>query len=144
MATTLDAAAVAALLMELSRRTALAGGNPYRARAYARAAESLATLTAPLAAVVGEGRLRTLPGLGLTRITPAGDFRRRSELVVDVALVAEAAGRKAPEVLKTGEMSVTVTDAERFGISLLLATGSEAHLAALRTLAEADGLALTA
>ena len=61
-----DAPDVAALLMELSRRSALAGGNPYRARAYARAAESLATLTVPLAAVVEEGRLRAIPGIGET------------------------------------------------------------------------------
>ena len=61
-----DAQSVAALLMELSRRSALAGGNPYRVRAYARAAESIATLTVPLAAVVEEGRLRALPGIGET------------------------------------------------------------------------------
>jgi DNA polymerase (family 10) len=44
----LDASAVAGLLHEFGRRSALGGGNPYRARAYGRAAESLATLTLPL------------------------------------------------------------------------------------------------
>ena len=33
------------MLTEYGRRTALAGGNPYRARAYIRAAESLAAQT---------------------------------------------------------------------------------------------------
>ena len=254
---------VAALLMELSRRSALAGGNPYRARAYARAAESLATLTVPLATVVEEGRLRAIPGigatiadiveklhrtgthptleklrgevpsgvldmlaipglrpekvmklyrelgiaslgdleaaaradrlakvrglgpalqrkvlegieiresapgarhlhraaellataekelansgLGLTRITIAGDFRRRCELVFDLALVAVAPRlANGPEVLQTGDMTVTLTDAERFGVTLLLATGSAAHLGEIRARAEAGGLRLGA
>ena len=34
----LDASAVAILLHEFGQRTALRGGNPYRARAYSRAA----------------------------------------------------------------------------------------------------------
>jgi DNA polymerase (family X) len=38
--------------------------NPYRARAYARAAESLGTLTEPLAEVIHEERLREIPGVG--------------------------------------------------------------------------------
>ena len=60
----LDAAAVAELLSEYGRRSALRGGNPYRARAYARAAESLSALTEPLADVVAEERLREIPGVG--------------------------------------------------------------------------------
>ena len=36
----LDAPAVARLLMEFGQRTALRGGNPYRAKAYSRAADS--------------------------------------------------------------------------------------------------------
>jgi hypothetical protein len=38
--TKLDAAAVSKLLRELAQRLELAGGNPYRARAYSRAAEN--------------------------------------------------------------------------------------------------------
>jgi DNA polymerase (family X) len=34
----LDASAVAALLIEIGRRLVLAGENPYKARAYSRAA----------------------------------------------------------------------------------------------------------
>jgi DNA polymerase (family 10) len=60
----LDAVEVAKLLAEYGRRTALRGGNPYRARAYRLAAENLPTLTEPLADVVAEGRLREIPGVG--------------------------------------------------------------------------------
>jgi DNA polymerase (family 10) len=44
----LDTRQVAALLQEYGERSALRGGNPYRARAYRRAAENLVTLTEPL------------------------------------------------------------------------------------------------
>jgi DNA polymerase/3'-5' exonuclease PolX len=37
-----DTQAVAKLLREYAQRTALCGGNPYRAKAYSRAADSLA------------------------------------------------------------------------------------------------------
>src|SRR5690349_19362949 len=60
----LDASAVARLLVEFGQRMALRGGNPYRARAYATAAESLMALTHPLADIVASGRLRDIPGVG--------------------------------------------------------------------------------
>jgi DNA polymerase (family 10) len=60
----LHAAAVAKLLAEYAARTALRGGNPYRARAYRQAAENLVALSEPLAKVVAEGRLRDIPGVG--------------------------------------------------------------------------------
>jgi DNA polymerase (family 10) len=44
----MGASEVAVLLRELGQRTRLAGGNPYRARAYLTAAESLAALALPL------------------------------------------------------------------------------------------------
>ena len=43
-----DAAAVAKTLRELAQRMELEGGNPYRARAYARAAENLSLSPEPL------------------------------------------------------------------------------------------------
>src|SRR3954463_9295908 len=58
------AVGVARLLLELSQRFLLAGENPYKARAYVRAAESLLTLTLPLADVIAQGRLREIPGVG--------------------------------------------------------------------------------
>jgi DNA polymerase (family 10) len=60
----LQAPEVARLLAEYGRRAALAGGNPYRSKAYLRAAEKLATLTEPLDRVIAEGRLREIPGVG--------------------------------------------------------------------------------
>ena len=59
-----DAQTVAKLLREYSRRSALRGGNPYRARAYGRAADSLAALAEPLEDLVAEGRLQEIPGIG--------------------------------------------------------------------------------
>src|SRR4051812_22806093 len=63
---TLDAAAVAALLVELGRRTALGGDNYFRAKAYQRAADQLSALVEPLDRVIAENRLRELPGVGET------------------------------------------------------------------------------
>jgi DNA polymerase (family X) len=60
----LDATAVARLLVELGRRTALAGDNYYRSRAYLRAAESLAAMTESLERIIDEKRLREIPGIG--------------------------------------------------------------------------------
>lgn len=60
----LGVAEVARALAELGQRTALAGGNPYSARAYERAAQSLAALTTPLADVIARGELRDIPGVG--------------------------------------------------------------------------------
>ena len=48
----LDAAAVAALLVELGRRTALAGDNYFRAKAYLRAADTLSALVESLDRVI--------------------------------------------------------------------------------------------
>lgn len=73
----IDTPEVIKLLREFGQRVALRGGNPYRAKAYARAAESLGTLTVPLAQVIREGRLREIPGVGeaiadiITRPGPA-------------------------------------------------------------------------
>jgi len=60
----LDAAAVSKILRELAQRMELEGGNPYRARAYARAAENLALSPVPVEQLVGEGRLTEIPGIG--------------------------------------------------------------------------------
>jgi DNA polymerase (family 10) len=256
-----EAAEVAKLLSEFGRRTALAGGNPYRSRAYTRAAENLVAVAEPLASLVEQNRLREIPGVGdaiadiitklhrtgthpalekmrmevpegvldmlsipglrpekaiklykelgvssldelesaarqdrlktvkglgpalqqkilqglemrrntqgarhihraaallavaeqnlrradpgLTRVMPAGDFRRQCELVSDLSLVAQT-GRleEGPKILRTGELSVHVTDARHFGSTLLFATGSEAHLAELCAHAADKGFAL--
>src|SRR5215831_5404702 len=59
-----DAKTVAKLLRECAQRTALRGGNPYRAKAYSRAADSLAALAVPLDALIAEDRLTEISGVG--------------------------------------------------------------------------------
>lgn len=60
----LDTAAVSKILRELGQRMELEGGNPYRARAYRRAAENLSLSPMPLEYLVAEGRLTDIPGIG--------------------------------------------------------------------------------
>jgi DNA polymerase (family X) len=81
--------------------------------------------------------------LGLKAIMPAGDFRRGSEIVSDLALVAE---KKLPETsrLTFGELTVHVADRDRLGAALLFATGSDRHLDQLKGLAKKKGLTLDA
>jgi len=251
----LDASSVAALLREFGQRSALRGGNPFRAKAYARAADNLLALSLPLHQVIAQDRLREIPGIGdaiadivkklhatgthpaletmrkeippgvlemltvpglrpdkvlklyrelgvsslaeleeaaregrlqkikgfgtslqtkilrgiemrreaqgrrhmhraaellkaaekhlrearsdIIRVTPAGDFRRGSELVGDLSLVAEV--EKLPNGPQTitagGQLTAHLTDAAHYGITLLLATGSNSHLASLRGVA---------
>jgi DNA polymerase (family 10) len=257
-----DTQAVAALLREFAQRSALRGGNPYRAKAYARAAENLAAFGLPVGPLVAEGRLQEIPGIGdaiadivtklfrtgthpsleamrtevpagvlellsvpglrpdkvlklynelgitslaeleqaaregrlartkglgpalqakilrnleiarsgqgrwhlhraaalldnaadalhrarpeLKRITPAGDVRRGCELVSTLALVAEAPSLPdGPATLESdSSLAVHLTDARHYGITLLLATGSAAHIDELRALAARKGLTL--
>ncbi len=76
--------------------------------------------------------------LGLKDLRVAGDLRRGSELVTDLALVAE---KKVPETsqLKFGELTVHMADQDRLGAALLFATGSESHLDQLQTVAKKKG-----
>ena len=75
----LSAPEVAVLLREFGQRTALRGGNPYRAKAYTRAAENLLGLTGPLEDLIAEGRLKEIPGVGdaiadiITKLHKTGD-----------------------------------------------------------------------
>jgi DNA polymerase (family X) len=257
----LDAAAVADLLVEFGQRIELNGENPYRARAYYKAADSLRALTQPLAEVIAEGRLRDLPGVGaalaeriatlhesgthptleamrrqlpasvldmlripglrpeqvlrlhdrlgigtladleaacagdvlknrkgfgpalqerivqglalmrrshgqrllhratelaehaaaglrrshpeLARVTVAGEVRRACELVADLTLVAEAPGRPAERSARLNrEVSLTLAEPERYGVALLLATGSAEHVRELQALAATRGFTL--
>lgn len=59
-----DAREVAALLREYGQRSSLKGGNPYRWKAYSRAADSLNALAFPLEQLIEEGRLTEIPGVG--------------------------------------------------------------------------------
>jgi DNA polymerase (family 10) len=70
-------------------------------------------------------------------VTAAGELRRGCELVRRLSLVAvDPSHSGEPRVLSFAEeLTVHVSTRDRFGITLLLATGSEGHLAALRSLA---------
>jgi DNA polymerase (family 10) len=79
-----------------------------------------------LAATAAASLRRTVPRL--IRTIPAGDLRRGGEVVSNLALVAEVELLKGPpKTITSGEMSVCLTDARRFGITLLFATGSAQH-----------------
>lgn len=55
---------IARLLNEFGRRLTLCGGNPYRAKAYIRAAERVALLTEPIDTLIVQNRLQEIPGVG--------------------------------------------------------------------------------
>lgn len=55
---------IAKLLREYAQRSALRGGNPYRAKAYSRAADSLTALAVPVERLIEEDRLTEIPGVG--------------------------------------------------------------------------------
>lgn len=256
-------AEIARLLCEMGRRMQLEKGNPYRAKAYLRAADNLALTTMPIERLIAEDRLTEIPGIGealagvirelhetgryrkldalrqavpqgvlemlavpglpadrvrrlheilgigslaaleeaalngrlaatkgfgpafqakvlqglemhrrpqgrhihraaqmldhaisqlarthpkLHRVTSSGDFRRGCELVGSLVLVAiDPRGPVKNRQIKAAEgLIVHVTSEERFGITLLLTTGSEKHLAALRALAEQKDFTLDA
>ena len=59
-----DTQAVARLLREYAQRTSLRGGNPYRAKAYLTAADSLSALSQPLDHIIKAGTLTEIPGIG--------------------------------------------------------------------------------
>lgn len=256
------AADIAAQLREMGQRMALEKGNPYRAKAYLRAAENLALSTTPVEALIAESRLTEIPGVGealaavitglfetgasaklealrretpagllelmkvpglradrikklhtvlgissvadlekaaaggvlkntkgfgaafqtkvlqglefmrgperrhihraaaaaetaarqivrdhpeVARVIPAGEVRRGSELVGRLSLVALLRpGARAPAALSTAEVEVHFTGEAHCGSTLLLATGSNDHLSALRALAEKRGFTLDA
>jgi DNA polymerase (family X) len=66
----------------------LAGGNPYRAPAYARAAGNLLLSPLPLQQLIAEDRLTEIPGIG------------------DALAVAILLRRRAGSVLRTGDGKV--------------------------------------
>src|SRR5436305_373969 len=62
--TALDASSVATLLREFGQRSGLRGDNPFRAKAYMRAADNLLALSVPLETVIAQHRLQEIPGIG--------------------------------------------------------------------------------
>jgi DNA polymerase (family X) len=60
-----DTPTVARLLQEYAMRTSLRSGNPYRAKAYALAANTLLALPQPLERIIAAGALTDIPGIGV-------------------------------------------------------------------------------
>src|SRR5690242_6002855 len=91
----LDTAQVAQTLHLLGQRIELEGGNPYRARAYSRAAENLGLSAVPLEKMIADGSLTQIPGVGdalaavITEIYQTGDYsglKAKKEKVPDSVL----------------------------------------------------------
>ncbi len=55
---------IAELFKEIAGHLELEGENPYRIRAYKRAAEAIDNLSEPLANIAMEGRIQGIPGIG--------------------------------------------------------------------------------
>ena len=108
--TALDASSVAALLREFAQRSALRGGNPFRAKAYARAADNLLALSLPLAQMIAQDRLREIPGVGnaiaeiIKKLHATGTHpaleKMRHEIPAGVLEMLTVPGLRADKVLK--------------------------------------------
>jgi DNA polymerase (family 10) len=81
---------VANLLREYAQRSSLRGGNPYRTKAYLRAADSLTALPEPLDRIIAAGALTDIPGIGnaiadiVTKLYETGSHPSLEKLRKDV------------------------------------------------------------
>jgi DNA polymerase (family 10) len=75
--------------------------------------------------------------LSIEQVIPAGDFRRGCELVGDLAVVVDTPNLDGVprKLVSSSQTSVWLTDKRRLGATLMLATGSQEHIAQLRELA---------
>jgi len=105
-----EASQVASLLNEFGRRALLYGGNPYRAKAYLRAAERVALLTEPLDELVRQNRLRDIPGVGeaiagvITQLCQTGSHpsleKMRAEVLESVLELLTIPGLRPDKIMK--------------------------------------------
>lgn len=105
-----DTQTVARLLREYAQRTALRGGNPYRSKAYSRAADSLMALAVPLDGLIAEGRLTEIPGVGdaiadiIVKLQRTGTHpsleKLRKEIPVGVLELLTVPGLRPDKVLR--------------------------------------------
>ena len=86
--------------------------------------------------------MRSRPGV--SRITPAGAFRRGCELIGDLSLVAQVSDVHGAVYKQEdqSQLALHLTDKQHYGAVLLLATGSQEHLNELREIAAARGMTL--
>nr|WP_249797346.1 MULTISPECIES: DNA polymerase/3'-5' exonuclease PolX [unclassified Bradyrhizobium] len=97
-------------MREYAQRTALRGGNPYRAKAYANAADNLAALVVPLHVLIEEDRLTEIPGVGeaiadiITKLYRTGTHpsleKLRKEIPAGVLELLTVPGLRPEKVLK--------------------------------------------
>lgn len=88
----------------------LYGGNPYRAKAYLRAAERIALLTEPIGELMAQHRLREIPGVGkaiaqfITQLYEAGSHpsldKMRAEIPESVLEMLTIPGLRPEKILK--------------------------------------------
>jgi DNA polymerase (family 10) len=107
---TADTKTIAKLLREYAHRTALRGGNPYRSKAYSRAADSLAALAVPLDRLIEEERLTEIPGVGdaiadiITKLYRSGTHpsleKLREEIPAGVVELLTVPGLRPEKVLR--------------------------------------------
>jgi DNA polymerase (family 10) len=105
-----DTQTVAQLLREYAQRSALRGGNPYRSKAYSRAADSLAALAVPLDRLITEERLTEIPGVGdgiadiITKLHRTGTHpsleKLRKEIPASVLELLAVPGLRPDKVLR--------------------------------------------
>jgi DNA polymerase (family 10) len=105
-----DTQAVARLLREYAQRTSLRGGNPYRAKAYLTAADSLSALSQPLDHIIKAGTLTEIPGIGdaiadiVTRLHQTGSHpsleKLRNEVPAGVLELFAVPGIRPDKILK--------------------------------------------
>jgi len=87
---------LAALLTAIGNILSTKGENPYRIRAYRRAAESVAQLTENISVVAQRGELRTIPGIGkelsakVEEFLSSGSIRTYEELKTPLPLEVKA------------------------------------------------------
>ncbi|MGY8706078.1 helix-hairpin-helix domain-containing protein [Bradyrhizobium sp. 18BD] len=109
---------IARLLREYAQRSALRGGNPYRAKAYSRAADSLTALAVPIERLIEEDRLTEIPGVGdaiadiITKLHRTGTHpsleKLRQELPASVLELLNVPGLRPEKVLRLyRELGVT-------------------------------------
>jgi DNA polymerase (family 10) len=113
-----DAQTVVRLLREYARRTSLRGGNPYRAKAYVQAADSLSALSQPLDRLIAAGALTDIPGIGIaiadivTKLHQTGSHpsleKLRKEVPAGVLELFAIPGLRPDKILKLyQELGVT-------------------------------------
>jgi DNA polymerase (family 10) len=105
-----DTQTVARLLREYARRSALRGGNPYRAKAYSGAADNLAALAVPLDQLIAEDRLTEIRGVGdaiadiITKLHRTGTHpsleKLRKEIPAGVLELLAVPGLRPEKVLR--------------------------------------------